>query len=76
MRRQPCGAGNAPLLQATDDGSGRQRWSIVPVPGVVGQYYIIGQGRPGGCGAFLGAPTCASGIYNLLLTPGDDGEGP
>ncbi len=74
---QACGAGNAPLLQATDDGSGKQRWSIVPVPGAVGQYYIVGQGRPfGGCGSFLGAPNCASGNYPLVLTTGDDGEGP
>ncbi|KAK9863321.1 hypothetical protein WJX84_008258 [Apatococcus fuscideae] len=71
---QACGGSNQPILQTTDDGSGRQRYSLVEVPGVVGQYYIVNQGRPGGCGAYLGAPTCASGTYILGFGPGDDGQ--
>lgn len=70
---QACGAGNNPFLQTADDGSGRQRWSIVPAPNTAGQYYLINRGRPGGCGAYLGMLACAANNFQLLFGAGDDG---
>ena len=56
-----------------DDQSGRQHWSIVPVTGVAGQYYIVANGRPGTCGSYVSLPTCASGLNGVQFVAGDDG---
>ncbi len=71
---QACGGTNVPDLYARDDGSGRQRWSLVPVAGVPGQYNIIANGRPGTCGSYLGLPACNPNNNGIQFVTGDDGE--
>lgn len=70
---QACGGSTTATLAATDDGTGLERWSIVPVNGQAGQYYIIGAGRSA-CANVLGYSSCASSNLLNMFYPGDDGE--
>ncbi|KAK9863993.1 hypothetical protein WJX84_007490 [Apatococcus fuscideae] len=71
---QACGGSTTATLAATDDGTGLERWSIVPVNGQAGQYYIIGAGRSA-CANVLGYSSCASSNLLNMFYPGDDGTG-
>ncbi len=53
-------SGSAPELVEDDDGSGMQRWSIMQVPSLSDEYYIVSKGLNGLCGAFLGIRNCSN----------------
>ena len=70
---QTCAGSIIPDLYTRDDGSGNQRFSLVPVAGAAGQYNVIGMGR-NGCANYLSLPSCASGGVQVQFVAGDDGE--
>ena len=57
---------------AADDGTGTQRFSIVPVNGQAGQYYILAANR-GTCANVLGVQACTSANNLFGYVAGDDG---
>ncbi|CAM0136248.1 unnamed protein product [Umbelopsis sp. WA50703] len=69
-----CGS-NLVDLYSEDDGSGRQEWLVVPVPGVSNQYNIMVNGGRATCNLYLSTADCTNSsnlvdLYNL-----DDGSG-
>ncbi|KAF7345189.1 Ricin B-type lectin domain-containing protein [Mycena sanguinolenta] len=69
----PCGS-NLVDLSNVDDGSGRQHFKFVPVPGTNSFNIIVAGGRDG-CNVFLSAPPCGSGFDPVDLSDHDDGSG-
>ena len=58
-----------------DDGSGRQRWRLIPVAGTTNQYnMVIQNGRPD-CGTLLSAPACTAAGTALGFNTVDSGSG-
>ncbi|KAK9858854.1 hypothetical protein WJX84_007502 [Apatococcus fuscideae] len=69
-----CGGAANAVLAATDDGSGAERFSIVPVNGQAGQYNIIAANR-GTCANVLSVQACTSNNFLAGYSAGDDGSG-
>ncbi|KAJ6475423.1 hypothetical protein C8R45DRAFT_935056 [Mycena sanguinolenta] len=66
-----CGSNLVDLFNV-DDGSGRQHWNFVPVPGTNSFNIKVAGGRDG-CNIFLSTASCGSNLVDLFNE--DDGSG-
>ncbi|KAF9263767.1 hypothetical protein L218DRAFT_308813 [Marasmius fiardii PR-910] len=72
---QACTGQSTTDLFDKDDASGRQRWTLVPVPNAANTYNIkVAGGRDASCGVFLSTGAGCSDNYVDLFTK-DDGSG-